>query len=138
VIAAEHLSGKHPHALDKMNIPGCTYCQPQVASIGHTERALKAEGIEYTVGKLPFSANGKAMASHETDGFVKVLLGKHGDLLGAHIVGTQATEMIHEYALMRTMEGIDEEIFATVHPHPTLGEWLSEAVMAARGRALNF
>lgn len=138
VIAAEHLSGLHPHALDKMNIPGCTYCQPQVASVGYTERALKEKGIEYKVGKLPFLANGKAVASNEKDGFVKVLMGKHGEMLGAHIVGNQATELIHEYTLFRAMEGIDEEIFNTVHPHPTLGEWLSETVMAAKGRALNF
>lgn len=138
VIAAEHIAGLHPHKLDKLNIAGCTYCQPQVASVGYTERALKEKGIEYSVGKLPFTANGKAVASNETDGFVKTLIGKHGELLGAHIVGTHATELIHEYALFRTMEGIDEEIFATVHPHPTLGEWLAESVMAAKGRALNF
>lgn len=138
VIAAEHISGHHTHPLDKMNVPGCTYCQPQVASVGYTERALKEKGIKYSVGKLPFQANGKAVASNETAGFVKTLLGEDGDLLGAHIVGTHATELIHEYALFRTMEGIDEEIFATVHPHPTLGEWLAESVMAARGRALNF
>jgi dihydrolipoamide dehydrogenase len=138
VLAAEHLAGLHPHAIDKMNIAGCTYCQPQVASVGYTERALKEQGIEYSVGKMPFQANGKAVASNETAGFVKTLLGKHGELLGAHIVGTHATELIHEYALFRTMEGIDEEIFATVHPHPTLGEFLAESVLAARGRALNF
>ena len=138
VIAAEHISGAKPHPLDKMNIAGCTYCQPQVASIGYTERALKEQGIKYNVGKLPFQANGKAVASNETVGFVKTLMGEHGELLGAHIVGAQATELIHEYALFRTMEGIDEEIFATVHPHPTLGEWLAESVMAAKGRALNF
>ena len=83
-------------------------------------------------------ANGKAVASNEKDGFVKTLIGKHGELLGAHIVGAQATELIHEYTLMRTMEGIDEDIFATVHPHPTLGEFLSESIMAAKGRSLNF
>ncbi len=138
VVAAEHLSGAHPHAIDKMNIPGCTYCQPQVASVGFTERDLKAKGIEYSVGKLPFTANGKAVASNENTGFVKTLMGKHGEMLGAHIVGTQATELIHEYVLFKTMEGIDEEIFATVHPHPTLGEWLGEAVMASKKRALNF
>jgi len=121
VIAAEHMSGEKPHALDKMNIPGCTYCQPQVASVGYTERALKEQGIEYKVGKLPFVANGKAVASNEKEGFVKVLMGKYGEMLGAHIVGTHATELIHEYTLFRQMEGIDEEIFATVHPHPTLG-----------------
>lgn len=138
VVAAEHLAGQKPHKIDKMNIAGCTYCQPQVASVGYTERALKEQGIKYSVGNLPFTANGKAVASNETDGFVKTLIGEHGELLGAHIVGTHATELIHEYALFRTMEGIDEEIFATVHPHPTLGEWLAESVMAAKGRALNF
>ncbi len=138
VVAAEHLAGQHPHKIDKMNIAGCTYCQPQVASVGYTERALKEKGIEYNVGKAPFMANGKAIASNEKDGFIKVLTGKkHGELLGAHIVGTHATELIHEYVLFRTMEGIDEEIFATIHPHPTLGEFLGEAVMAAKGRALN-
>lgn len=137
VVAAEHLAGKHPHAIDKMNIAGCTYCQPQVASVGYTERALKEKGIEYKVGKAPFMANGKAIASNENTGFIKVLTGKYGELLGAHIVGTHATELIHEYVLFRTMEGIDEEIFATIHPHPTLGEFLGEAVLAAKGRALN-
>lgn len=138
VTAAEHLSGAHPHAIDKMNIAGCTYCQPQVASVGFTERELKAKGIEYNVGKLPFTANGKAVASNENTGFVKTLMGKHGEMLGAHIVGTNATELIHEYVLFKTMEGIDEEIFATIHPHPTLGEWLGEAVLASKKRALNF
>ncbi len=138
IIASEHLSGLHPHPLDPLNVPGCTYCQPQVASVGLTERALKEKGIEYNVGKAPFMANGKAVASNEKSGFVKVLMGKeHGELLGAHIVGTIATELIHEYTLFKTMEGIDEEIFATVHPHPTLGEWLGEAVLNAKGRSLN-
>lgn len=138
IVAAEHIAGLHPHPIDKMNIPGCTYCQPQVASLGYTERALKEQGIKYKAGKMPFSANGKAMASQETDGFIKVLMGEDGEMLGAHIVGTQATELIHEYVLFRTMEGIDEEMFATIHPHPTLGEFLGEAVLAAKGRALNF
>ena len=138
VVAAEHIAGAHPHAIDKMNIAGCTYCQPQVASVGYTERALKEKGIKYNVGKLPFQANGKAVASNETAGFVKTLMGEDGDMLGAHIVGAQATELIHEYVLFRQMEGIDEEIFATVHPHPTLGEFLAESVMNAKGRALNF
>ena len=138
IVAVEHLAGENPHPLDPMNIPGCTYCQPQVASVGFTERALKEKKIKYSVGKLPFSANGKAVASNEATGFCKVLLGEYGELLGAHIVGTHATEMIHEYVLFRTMEGIDEEMFATVHPHPTLGEWLGETVLNARGRSLNF
>lgn len=138
VVAAEHLAGEHPHKIDKMNIPGCTYCQPQVASVGYTERALKEKGIKYSVGKLPFQANGKAVASNETPGFVKTLMGEDGDMLGAHIVGTNATELIHEFVLFRQMEGIDEEIFATVHPHPTLGEFLAESVLNAKGRSLNF
>jgi len=138
VVAAEHIAGKKPHAIDKMNIPGCTYCQPQVASVGYTERALKEKKIKYKVGKLPFMANGKAVASNETVGFVKTLMGEHGEMLGAHIVGTHATELIHEYTLFKQMEGIDEEIFATVHPHPTLGEWLAESVLASKDRALNF
>ena len=138
VIAAEHLSGLKPHPIDPKNVPACTYCQPQVASVGSSERELKEKKIPYKVGKLPFSANGKAIASLETDGFVKVLMGEDGEMLGAHIVGTHATELIHEYTLFKTMEGIDEEIFNTVHPHPTLGEWLAEAVMAADKRSLNF
>lgn len=138
VVAAEHISNENPHAIDKMNIAGCTYCQPQVASVGYTERALKEKGIKYNVGKVPFQANGKAVASNETVGFVKTLMGEDGDMLGAHIVGAQATELIHEYVLFRQMEGIDEEMFATVHPHPTLGEFLAESVMNAKGRALNF
>ena len=90
------------------------------------------------MGKLPFSANGKALASQESEGFVKVLMGNYGELLGAHIVSATASELIGEYTLLRTMEGIDQEMFATVHPHPTLGEWLPEAMLAAQHRALNF
>jgi dihydrolipoamide dehydrogenase len=138
VIAAEHLSGLHPHALDPLSIPGCTYCQPQVASVGYTEQSLKEKKMFYTVGKLPFSANGKALASLEAEGFIKVLLGKHGELLGAHIVGSCATELIHEYVLMKTTESTADELLASVHPHPTLGEFLSEAVLAAQGRPLNY
>jgi len=138
VIAAEHLAGLHPHPLHKLNVPGCTYCQPQVASVGYTEEQLKKEGIDYNVGKAPFRACGKAIASNESEGHIKVLMGKDGQMLGAHIVGTQATELIHEYVLFRTMEGIDEDMFVTIHPHPTLGEMLSEAVLASKGRALNF
>ena len=137
VIAAEHLAGRQPRPLDKKNVPACTYCHPQVASVGDTERSLKEQGVSYRVGKVPFVANGKALASNEKEGFVKVLLGEQGELLGAHIVGSCATELIHEYTLFRTMEGIDEEILATVHPHPTLGEWLHEAVAAAGGQSLN-
>lgn len=138
VLAVEHLSGLNPHAINALSIPGCTYCYPQVASIGKTEKQLKEQGTKYKVGKIPFSANGKAVASNEREGHVKVLMGEYGELLGAHIVGAQATELIHEYVLMRQMEGIDEDIIHTVHPHPTLGEFLSEAVLVAKGRALNY
>ncbi len=137
VIAAESIAGQNPHPLDKMNIAGCTYCYPQVASVGYRERELKEKNITYKVGKVPFMANGKAIAANEKSGFIKVLMGEHGEMLGAHIVGEQATELIFEYVLFRAMEGIDEEIFHTVHPHPTLGEFLSEAVMAASGRSIN-
>ena len=138
VIAAEHIAGLKPHPLNILNVPSCTYCWPQVASVGMTEQALKEKNIPYKVGKLPFVANGKAVASDEKEGHVKTLMGEYGELLGAHIVGANATELIGEYCLFKTMEGIDEEMFATVHAHPTLGEWLSEAVMAANGRALNY
>jgi len=137
VVASEHLSGHHAHPINKENIPGCTYCYPQVASIGLTEKKVKEIGLEHIIGKVPFRSNGKAVASEEAEGFVKVILGKEGSLLGAHIVGSLATELIHEYSLFKTMEGVDEDIFATIHPHPTLGETLSEAVMAARNRSLN-
>ena len=138
IIASEHLSGYQTHPIKKENVPGCTYCYPQVASIGFTERKVKGLGLEYTIGKVPFRSNGKAIASEEADGFVKVILGKEGNLLGAHIVGAVATELIHEYSLFKTMEGVDEDIFATIHPHPTLGETLAEAVLAAKNRSLNF
>ena len=138
VIAAEHMAGHSPSPIDPLNIPACTYCQPQVASLGYTQRALEEKGIPHKAGKIPFSANGKALASCETPGFVKVLVGEHGELLGAHIVGTLATELIHEYALFKTMEGVDDEMWSTVHPHPTLGEFLPEAMGLARGRALNY
>ncbi|MCY4644732.1 MAG: dihydrolipoyl dehydrogenase [Bacteriovoracales bacterium] len=138
IIAAEHIAGLEPRPIDKKNIPACTYCSPQVASVGHTERELMEKGVPYKVGKIPFSANGKALAGGEAEGFIKVLMGEHGQMLGAHIVSPEASELIHEYTLFKTMEGIDEEIYSTIHPHPTLGEWLSEAVMAAKNRALHF
>lgn len=137
VIAAEHLAGGHPHTLDLLNVPACTYAYPQVASVGFRERQLKEKGITYRVSKLAFKNNGKAMASQEDSGFVKVLLGESGELLGAHIVGENATELIHEYTLLKSMEGLDQDLIATVHPHPTLGEWLHEAILSANGVGLN-
>jgi len=118
--------------------PGCTYCQPQVASVGATERALKEKGIEYKVGKFPFLASGKALAVGESEGFVKLLFGKeHGELLGAHIIGADATEMIAELGLAINLEATYDEIGETIHAHPTLSEAVMEATHAAQGHAIH-
>lgn len=135
VIAVEHLMGHDPKPLDRLNIPNCTYSYPQVASVGQTEQELKDLGIEYTVGHLPFIANAKAVLSFQKEGHVKTLFSLHGELLGAHIVGEQATELIHEYVLLKTMEGIDEDLFSVVHAHPTLSELLVESALHAKGRS---
>jgi dihydrolipoamide dehydrogenase len=119
--------------------PGCTYCQPQVASVGLTERAAKEKGLKYSVGKFPFLASGKALAVGEPDGFVKLLVGEpHGEILGAHIIGADATEMIAELDLAITLEATYEEIIATIHAHPTLSEAVHEAAHASHGHAIHF
>jgi dihydrolipoamide dehydrogenase len=134
---------KHePHPLDYSVIPGCTYCQPQVASVGYTEQALIAKGLkkgeDYEVGKFPFSALGKAIASHHTDGFAKIIRGlPHGEILGAHIMGDQATELIAEMSLARRLEATTEDLIATVHAHPTMHESIHEAALASEGRVIN-
>lgn len=121
------------------NFPGCTYCHPQVASVGKTERALKEEGVEYVVGKIPFVAIGKAVAAGETEGFAKLLYGKkHGELLGAHIIGDNATELIAEMGLALDQELTIDEIHATIHAHPTMSEVIHEATLAAEGHAIHF
>ncbi len=127
------------HVPKKMGaFPGCTYCQPQVASVGLTERAAKEKGVAYKVGMFPFQASGKAMAVGETDGFVKLIIGaKHGEILGAHIIGSEATEMIAEMGLAITLEATIEEIEATIHAHPTLAEAMHEAAAAAEGKAIH-
>ena len=118
--------------------PGCTYCQPQVASVGLTERAAKETGRKFRVGKFPFSASGKARAIGETDGFVKLIIGEpHGEILGAHIIGAEATEMIAELGLAITLEATYEEIEATIHAHPTLSESVHEAAGQAYGHAIH-
>ena len=120
------------------NFPGCTYCQPQVASIGLTERAAKESGKKFKIGKFPFSASGKARAIGETDGFVKLIIGQpHGEILGAHIIGPEATEMIAELGLAMTLEATYEEIEATIHAHPTLSESIHEAAGQAFGHAIH-
>ena len=119
--------------------PGCTYSYPEVASVGKTERALKAEGIEYKVGKFPYQALGKAQASGETEGFAKLLFGKeHGEVLGAHIIGENATDLIAEMGLAVTMEATIDDIHATIHAHPTLAEAIHEATLDADGHAIHF
>ena len=118
--------------------PGCTYCQPQVASIGMTERDVKEKGLKYKVGKFPFTASGKAVAAAESDGFVKLIVAEEdGELLGAHITGHEATELIAEYALGMELEATWEEIHGTIHAHPTLSEALMEAAAATHGEAIH-
>lgn len=132
-----YVDGRKPRKVT--NFPGCTYCHPQVASVGKTERALKEEGIEYTVGKIPFVAIGKAIASGEPDGFAKLLYGKkHGELLGAHIIGENATELIAEMGVALDQELTIEDIHATIHAHPTMSEVIHEATLAAEGHAIHF
>jgi dihydrolipoamide dehydrogenase len=119
--------------------PGCTYCQPQVASVGLTERAAKDKGLKFKIGKFPFMASGKALAVGESEGFVKLIVGeKHGEILGAHIIGADATEMIAELGLAINMEATYEELIATIHAHPTLSEAIHEAAHASQGHAIHF
>jgi dihydrolipoamide dehydrogenase len=125
-----------PHR--EKNAPGCTYCQPQIASIGLTEKAAKEKGIAYKVGRFPFIAAGKAVAAADSEGFVKVLADPQtGEILGAHIIGAEATELISEYSLAMTLEATIDEVHATIHPHPTLGEAVMEAAAAASGEAIH-
>ena len=138
IVAAEAIAGKNPRPLDYGNVPSCTYCRPQIASIGLTEAKAKENGREVMVGKFPFTASGKAVALGETEGFVKVVADKAtGEVLGAHIVGPEATEMIHEFAVGRTLEATLEEIIHTIHAHPTLSEAALEATLGALGQAIH-
>jgi dihydrolipoamide dehydrogenase len=128
----------HPHAADPKNIPGCTYCRPQVASVGLTEAAAKEKGYQVKVGKFPAIGNGKAIALGEVDGFVKTVFdARTGELLGAHMIGAEVTELIQGYTVGKTAELIDEDFIQTVFPHPTLSEMMHEAVLAADGRVLH-
>ena len=138
VVAAEAIAGRKPHLFDYTNVPSCTYCRPQVASIGLTEAKARENGRDVMVGKFPFTANGKAVALGDTDGFVKVVASKpSGEILGVHIVGPEATEIIHEFAVGRTLEATVEEIMHTIHAHPTLSEAALEATLAALGQAIH-
>ncbi|MDE2619258.1 MAG: dihydrolipoyl dehydrogenase [Sphingomonadales bacterium] len=128
----------HPHALDRRNIPGCTYCHPQVASVGLTEAKAKEAGYTLKVGKFPFIGNGKAIALGEPEGLIKTVFdAKTGELLGAHMVGAEVTELIQGYVVGRTLETTEAELMQTVFPHPTLSEMLHESVLAAYGRAIH-
>jgi dihydrolipoamide dehydrogenase len=138
VVAAEAIAGQSPRPVDYGNVPSCTYCHPQVASIGLTEAAARAGGREIAVGKFPFTASGKAVAQGETEGFVKVVADKAtGEILGAHIVGPEATELIHEFAVGRALEATLDEIIHTMHAHPTLSEAAFEATLAALGHPIH-
>jgi dihydrolipoamide dehydrogenase len=138
IIVAEVLAGHHTQVLDYTNVPGATYCHPEVASVGLTEQQCKDKKIDYKVGKFPFSANGRARTSGETDGFVKVIRGaKYGEILGAHIVGAHATELIHELVVARTNEYTVEEVDLAIHAHPTLSEAVAEAALDSMGKMIH-
>ena len=133
ICCIETICGKHVHPVDYSNVPGCTYTDPGVASVGLTEKAAREAGHEIRVGKFPFIASGRAQAADETEGFVKLIFDKtHGELLGAHLVGSQATELIAELVMAKKLEATEEEIIHAMHPHPTF----SEAVMEAAGQAV--
>jgi dihydrolipoamide dehydrogenase len=139
IIAVEKMAGGSPHQMDKGNIPGCTYSRPQVASVGMTEAKAKEAGHELKVGKFPFIGNGKAIALGEAEGFVKTVFdAKTGELLGAHMVGAEVTELIQGYVVARQLETTEAELMETVFAHPTLSEMMHESVLSAYGRAIHF
>jgi dihydrolipoamide dehydrogenase len=134
IVSIDHIAGKAKHGIDKTNIPSCTYCQPQVASIGYTEEVAIAKGYKVKIGRFPFRPLGKAMAIGETEGTVKLVFDeKFGELLGAHIIGSEATEMIAELGIAKALETTWEELHKMMHAHPTL----SEAIMEAAGQAFD-
>jgi dihydrolipoamide dehydrogenase len=138
IICVEKIAGHSPEPLDYNNIPGCTYCQPEIASVGYTEKAAKEKGFDIKVGKFPFSASGKAKASGTPEGFVKLIFdAKYGELLGAHLIGANVTEMIAELVAARKLETTGHDIIKTVHPHPTMSEAIMEAAAAAYGEVIH-
>ncbi len=139
VMVAELVAGGHPHPIKPGSIAGCTYCHPQVASVGMTEAKAKEAGFEVKVGRFPFIGNGKAIALGEAEGFIKTVFdAKTGELLGAHMIGAEVTELIQGYVIGRTLETTEAELMETVFPHPTLSEMMHESVLDAYGRALHF
>lgn len=138
IVAAEYIAGHHTEGINYNNIPGCTYCQPQVASIGMTEAKAREAGYEVKIGKFPFTANGKAHGIGEAKGFVKLVIdAKYGEILGAHLIGPDVTEMIGELALARNLEATAQSLFKTIHAHPTLNEAVMEAAAQAYGESTN-
>ena len=138
VICVEAIKGLHPHPMDKAMIPGCTYCNPQVASVGLTEAKAKEAGYSLKVGRFPFIGNGKAIALGEPDGLVKTIFdAKTGKLLGAHMVGPEVTELIQGFVVAMNLETTEEELMHTIFPHPTLSEVMKESVLDAYGKVLN-
>ncbi|HVX41096.1 MAG TPA: dihydrolipoyl dehydrogenase [Gemmatimonadaceae bacterium] len=138
IVLAELLAGKSTHGMDYGNIPNATYCHPEVASIGMTEQQCKDKKLDYKVGKFPFSANGRARTAGETEGFVKIIRdAKYGEILGAHIVGPHATELIHELVVARTNEFTVEEVDLAIHAHPTLSEAIAEAALDSLGKMIH-
>ena len=138
VIAAEAIAGGHPHAMDPKNIPGCTYCHPQVASVGLSEAKAKEKGYAVKVGRFPFIGNGKAIALGESEGMIKTVFdAKTGELLGAHMIGAEVTELIQGFVIAMGLETTEEELMHTVFPHPTLSEMMHESVLDAYGRVIH-
>ncbi|MEX8548786.1 MAG: dihydrolipoyl dehydrogenase [Mucilaginibacter sp.] len=138
IICVEKIAGKNPEPLNYNNIPGCTYCSPEIASVGYTEKAAREAGFDLKVGKFPFSASGKASAAGAKDGFVKVIFdAKYGEFLGAHMIGNNVTEMIAEVVTARKLEATGHEIITSVHPHPTMSEAVMEAAADAYGEVIH-
>ena len=138
IICVEKIAGHNPEPIDYNNIPGCTYCSPEVASVGFTEKTAKEKGYELKIGKFPFSASGKASAAGHKEGFVKIIYdAKYGELVGAHMIGYNVTEMIAEIVAARKLETTAHEILKSVHPHPTMSEAVMEATAAAYGEVIH-
>jgi len=138
ITCVEKIAGLNPESIDYNNIPGCTYCSPEIASVGMTEKAAKEAGHELKIGKFPFSASGKASASGHNDGFIKLIFdAKYGELLGGHMIGANVTEMVAEIVAIRRLETTGHELIKTIHPHPTMSEAIMEAAAAAYGEVIH-
>ena len=138
ITCVEKIAGQSPEPIDYNNIPGCTYCSPEIASVGYTEKEAQEAGYELKIGKFPFTASGKAKASGASNGFVKVIFdAKYGEFLGAHLIGSNVTEMIAEVVVARKLETTGHEIIKSIHPHPTMSEALMEAAAAAYGEVIH-